>query len=132
MEKSPKDPFYTLKYLAYLRTGLTVNDEDLDETSLVNFARWQICKVRNVLWNDPVLLEYTPEELLIEFFAIRFDEDPELRKTFETSLISAKSQEIDWFERMVQKHGAAKSGKIEVAAENLEPGPPVDFEESFK
>jgi hypothetical protein len=140
-QSQTKDPFFGLKYIAYCRTGLPVNEVDLDMVAMLQFAKWQICKVRNVLFNDPVWDEYTDEEILTEFFAIKFDEDSALRKEFEAKLVTAKASDIDWLERMAQKDQAVKNGKIngDVTPEKpkespkveFHPEPPSEFEDSF-
>lgn len=116
------DPFFGLKYIAFCRTGLPSNEEDLDEEAMIAFAKWQICKVRNVLWNDPIWDRYTTPEILCEYFAIKFDQDPDLRNKFDALTISAKASDVDWFERMEKKHKAAKEGTIkeEIAGGSIE------------
>lgn len=135
-----KDPFFGLKLIAYYRTGLPINQEDVDEEAMVNFAKWQICKVRNVLWNDPVWDNYTNPEILTEFFAIKFDETEDLRKEFEAGIVTAKKEDIDWIERMEKKLKDQKQGKIkeegvektkENAVAEFKPAPPEEFEDAF-
>lgn len=132
------DPFFGLKYIAYCRTGLTINEDDVDEEAMIQFAKWQICKVRGILWNDPIWDSYTAPELLVEFFAIKFDESEELRQKFEATVVSVKAKDLDWFERMERKHaedqkkGKIKEGEVEQKPEvEFEPTPPVDFEDKF-
>ena len=120
-----KDPFFALKYIAYLRTGQTVNEDDLDMETIAQFAKWQICKVRNVLWNDPIWDSYTTEELMVEFFAIKFDESEDLRNEFEAKIVTAKKEDLDWLERMERKDRESKQGKIN---EGLQPEVPVKSE----
>ena len=143
MSQKPKpnvpDPYFGLKYIAYCRTGLPVNDEDIDEQSIIQFAKWQICKARNVLWGDPIWDSYTSEEIMVEYLAIRFDESEEKRKEFEKLIVTVKAKDIDWMERQVAKHSAlAKQGKIKegevsdpITKLPETPAPPVDFEDKF-
>lgn len=138
--KKPKetDPFFGLKYIAFCRTGLPANEEDLDEEAMLQFAKWQVCKVRNILWNDPKWDSYTSQEILIEYFAIKFDQDTELRKDFEISTISTKQADVDWFAKKEAQLKAekAKNSKIKeevIAGGNIEdlPKTPQDFEDKF-
>lgn len=133
-QPNPKDPFFGLKYIAFCRTGLIVDGETLDEEAMLAFAKWQICKVRNILWNDPVWDNYTNPEILIEYFAIKFDEDADLRTAFEASTVSAKEADVDWFERMEKKLKEGSKIKEEVIAggtiEEL-PQTPSEFEDKF-
>lgn len=134
------DPFFGLKLIAYYRTGLPVNEDDIDEEAYVQFAKWQICKIKSVLWNDPVWDEYTNPEILIEFFAIKFDENEELRKKFETGLVTTKQSDVDWMLKMEAKLLKEKQGKIKEAGSEkpkespkveFEPAPVEDFEDKF-
>ncbi len=147
MSQKPKnnepDPFFGLKLIAYYRTGLPVNDDDIDEEAMVQFAKWQICKIKSVLWNDPVWNEYTSPEILIEFFAIKFDENEELRKKFEAGIVTTKKSDTDWMERRMAKllkEKEEKQGKIKVEGPEkpketpvveFTPAPVEDFEDKF-
>lgn len=129
MKKSTKeadDSLFGLKYIAYCRTGLHVNPDDEDSETIVSFAKWQICKVRNVLWNDPIWESYTDQELLIEYFCLKFDENDQLRKEFESKLVSVKKSDLAWMEAMEAKY-LAEQGKI-----SEEPIVPVDDEFEVK
>jgi hypothetical protein len=135
---NPEDPFFGLKYIAYLRTGLSVNTEDIDAEGLVNFARWQICKVRNILWNDAIWEKYTPEEILIEYFAIKFDENDTERKTFEATIVTGKETDIDWMMRSEAKYLKQQAPNNDTIKEELSPAEkaevpetPRDFEDTF-
>lgn len=110
------DPFFGLKLIAYYRTGLPVNEEDLDEEAMVQFAKWQICKIKNVLFHDPVWDHYSNPEILAEFFSIKFDENEDLRKKFETQLVTIKKSDEEWILKMAAKHESEqeKQGKIKV------------------
>jgi hypothetical protein len=140
--KPPKakeiDPFFGLKLIAYYRTGLPVNEEDLDEEAMVQFAKWQICKIKNVLFNDPVWDNYTDPEILIEFFAIKFDENEKLRDEFQAGLVTAKKADVDWMLRQEEK--LLKQGKIkeepsekpkESPLVEFKPAPVEEFEDKF-
>jgi len=101
------DPLYGLKYIAFCRTGL--EDKTVDMQDFINFAKWHICRTRKVLWNDPVWDNYTDDEILIEFFSIRFDESPEVREEFKKTTVSASKSDLDWFEEMERKALAERS-----------------------
>jgi hypothetical protein len=126
-KKDEKDPFFALKYIAYHRTGLPKDSEEIDPETLISFAKWQICKVRNILWNDPIWDSYTEEEILIEFFAIKFDESEDLRKEFGDLMIGPSKKDLDWFEQMEQAYVTEKQGTIEEDPK-LEP---EEFEDTF-
>jgi hypothetical protein len=137
------DPFFGLKLIAYYRTGLPVNEDDLDEEAMVQFAKWQICKIKNVLFHDPIWDNYTTPEILAEFFSIKFDENEDLRKKFEAQLVTIKKADEDWILRMAAKHAkeqAEKQGKIkeesskkpkESSTVEFKPAPVEEFEDKF-
>jgi hypothetical protein len=125
--KANNDPFFALKYIAYYRTGLPKDMEELDRETLISFAKWQICKVRNVLWNDPVWDSYTEEEILIEFFAIKFDENEELRKEFGTLGMGPSKADLDWFDSMEASELTKKQDTIKE-----EDSAPIEFEDEYK
>ena len=93
-----EDPFFGLKYIAWCRT--TVKGEVLTEEHLIDYAKWQLCKSRNLLFNDPIFKEYTKEEILVEFFSIKFDEDEKLKEAFKLEMQGVNKSDLDWFEKM--------------------------------
>ena len=100
-ENEKYDPFFGLKYIAYCRARLHSEGAKSRE-SMVQFAKWQICKSRNLLFNDPIWESYTEEEIFIEFFTIRFDDDEEAVEEFETAMRGSTSAEetLEWMEKM--------------------------------
>lgn len=100
------DPFFGLRYIAFCRSRLLdLEPGDYDKEALLDFARWQICKVRNVLFNDPIWEKYTQEEIFIEYFSLRFDEDEESCKKFLQLLKNEgdENAEADWLMKMTEK-----------------------------
>ena len=117
------DPYLGLKHIAYCRTGLSKTTE-LTSEILLSFAKWQICKARRVLWNDPVWDSYTQEEILIEFFSISFDLDPKTREVFEKNLMKPREAEYAWFDKMEAK--ALAEAKAKAKAKEESPKEPID------
>jgi hypothetical protein len=126
--EAAKDPLFGLKYIAYLRTTLPKDSDSLDNDTIVSFAKWQVCKSRNILWNDPIWESYTQQEILIEFFAIRFDEDEKLRTAFEAGLVSASKSDMDW---LLQDELKEKDSKISSVTNESSPENPEEFEDTF-
>ena len=115
-ETDAVDSFLGLKHIAYCRTGIPNTIKDYDLAILLDFAKWQICKTRNVLWNDPVWDNYTADEILIEFFAIGFDLNPKSREAFERTLLKPKEADYAWFDRMEKQ--AREEAKAKKQTEN--------------
>ena len=127
------DPFWGLKHIAYYRTGLP-NVDGLGMAELIDYAKWQICKVRNVLWHDPIWHEYTDEEILVEFFAINFDANPEARADFERAILKPKVKDLEWFDQMERQVLAENAKKAKGLVENPQPDKIVvgeDFDDTF-
>jgi len=141
IEAQEEDPFFGLKLIAFHRSTFPKDSEELTEDELIAFARWQICKSRNILWNDPIWQSYTHPEILIEFFAIKFDEDQELRDKFAASLVQVQKKDLDWFAQMEAKLTAeaaskppspvVENSKIEQLVPKPEAAEPIEFEDKF-
>lgn len=116
MSQEPKDPFLGYKNIAFLRTGLPVDNEEISPEIFLDYAKWQVCKARNILWHDPIWDRYTVPEILIEWFSIRFDQDPEIRAQFQAQLVKVPDKTYDWFEKMEKTYSTQKSDKIEKEA----------------
>lgn len=96
------DLFFNLKSIAYHRTALP--DANITKEDIINYAKWQICKSRNVLWKDPIWDDYTPEDILVEYFAILFDDNEENKEAFAQKLKPVTEEVYDWFTEMEKKH----------------------------
>lgn len=123
-QNNDEDPFFGLKYIAYCRSHLPDLD-DFGESELIDFAKWQICKVKSVLFNDPIWENYTKEEILVEYFAIRFDESKELLEEFKSKLVHADKEVYDLFERLERTFAPATKKE----KDNQEP---EEFEDSYE
>jgi len=97
------DPLFALKFIAYCRSQLPPEDHGRDDTDIINYAKWYVCRTRNVLFLDPIWDKYTNEDILIEFLAIRFDEDKVVKESFEAQMNGVSEDEQAWFERMERK-----------------------------
>ena len=125
--ENKNDPFFRLQYIGFCRSKLGDKTKILgvDDESMLQYIKWQICKARNVLFNDPIWDRYTPEELMIEYFAISFDEDPELCESFEAKLLKGSVEDdVDWMNRMAKQHNMKPEPVPEEAL-------PEEFEEKF-
>ncbi|RLG44951.1 MAG: hypothetical protein DRN81_03195 [Thermoproteota archaeon] len=75
--------------------------EDSDIADFVEYCRHFVSAEKNILFNDPVWDRYTEEEIIIEFFALRFDKEKEFREEYESQLMGGPSEEdYAWFDRM--------------------------------
>lgn len=124
-EKSPKklkdEPWLGLKLIAAYRVKLP--EEDVTDAILLDFAKWQICKSRNIMFRDPIWDDYTEEEVLIEFFGIMYDENEDLLTEFLSKIQEVDNTTLDWFERMETEHQAKMLADQEAGQD--------EFEETF-
>lgn len=116
-----KDPFLNLKYIAWCRSKTPPEGEVFEYKDLIEHARHYIASKKNVLFNDPVLKEYTPEELLVEYFALRFDSEKDFCDEFEAQMRGISQEDYEWFDRMTKEH-------IKETEENIGV---IEFEDDF-
>lgn len=124
-EKSPKklsdEPWLGLKLIAAYRVKLP--EEGVTDAILLDFAKWQICKSRNIMFRDPIWDDYTEEEILIEFFGIMYDENEELLTEFINKIQEVDASTLNFFDRMEAEHQAKMLADQEAGQD--------EFEESF-
>ena len=120
------DPFFGLKYIAYCRSQRPPEGVESDDIDIINYAKWQVCKARNLLFNDPIWKEYTAEEILIEYFAILFDESETLRDQFLSQARGLDKKDVAWLEAMEAKWVKEQQAKIKDAL-----GGADEIEETF-
>ncbi len=119
------DPFLGLKNIAYLRSGL--DSKSSEKQVILDFAKHKLCAARNKLFLDPIWDRYSPEDLLIEFFTLCFDENEEFKEEFKKALNGGKSDDIKWFEK---KRKEWEKSQLEKKAKEIAGGKD-EFEETF-
>jgi len=70
----------------------------------VQYARYYVSNKKNLLFSDPIWNNLTKEEILIEYFCLRFDEDETFRGEFIAQLRGVKEDDYAWFEKMEKQH----------------------------
>lgn len=120
MKKRPKnknkDPFFGPKWLAYM------NAEMPEKAQLDDYVRWakfQLAIRTKTLLKDPIWDKYTAEEILIEFFAHKFDNDPNFKKDFEKDL-GMEEAVVDDFASWADKEMGKAEKDMEKQIEGLE------------
>lgn len=108
---------FPLEYIGFCRSQLMSVPGETTSDTLSDFAKWQICKVRNVLFLDPIWDKYTFEDLMIEYFGIMFDENKEYASEFLGKITKPEAEKVyDWFDRMekrIKKKQAEELEKVE-------------------
>lgn len=109
MEAKPKkkrDPYRNLKWFGYKMAVAPISGPEL-----VNFARFHLAKKTNRLLKDPIWDQYTREELMVEFYAHNFVDNPNQFKEKFESEIGDVFGEVDDFSVWADKE-MAKEAKI--------------------
>ena len=119
--------FLGLEYIGFCRSKLNtlMATESVTYEELGDFFKWQICKIRNVLWLDPIWDQYTFQDLAVEYFGILFDENEEYANEFLGRITQTDEEEfVDWAAK-IERSLASK--KLKELAEN----PPEEFEDKY-
>lgn len=99
------DPFQRLKNIAYARSQTPRGVDIISYADFVDYAKHQLCKARNRLWKDPVWESYHDVEILVEFFTLCFDDNPDLRKEFVRSFEGSEyNKGIDWMKDQISRN----------------------------
>lgn len=125
-KREVKDPFFGLKFIAYCRAYMPPEEVETEEEDMVAYAKFYLCQKRNILFNAEVWDNYTDEEILVEYFSIRFTEDEVLRGEFETQMKGVEKADYEWFDKMTKKYEA----EIEAEAKKASGGKD-EFEDKF-
>ena len=92
MEKSPKDPFLNMKYVAYCWSQLPPGEQNLELQDYVEHCKFVLCEKSNRLMKDPIWSENARKEF-----------EAELNKLFGVSIEDAVDAFADWVDSMEGK-----------------------------
>lgn len=110
------DPLRRIKHIGYCLSQPPHKREKVGLADFVNYARFQICEARKVLFWDPVWENYTDEQILAEYYAVLFSRNKEVMEEFEGTLLGAQASDVKWL--LDQSDKAKKElKKLEVAKE---------------
>lgn len=103
-QNNTDDPLFRLKYIGYiLASGDAEFTSDLQ--TFLDYAKFQICEARGILLKDPIWDKYqTDEDIIVEYYAIRFSKTQELQDDFKLKLQGLKQEDIDWMEQAIVKN----------------------------
>lgn len=110
-KKKTKDPLFRIKYLGYNMSQLPEGAKFQD---FVRFCKFHLCVKSGRLMKDPIWESYTPEAIVVEFFAHRFVVDEDFRAQFEFAMEVGKSV-VDDFNAWADKQiGQARKEREEM------------------
>lgn len=98
------DKFDRLRYIGYCWAKLPPDEEEIEFNDFVNYARFQLARNTNTLIKDPIWGEYTPEEILIEYYALLFHTNDEQADKFLHRLRGYDEDIYDWLDEQVKKN----------------------------
>src|SRR6266481_6594488 len=107
-KQKTKDPLFRIKYLGYHMSQLL---EIFEYKDFVRFAKFHLCLKSNKLMKDPIWNTYTPEDIMVEFFAHKFIQDKTFKDQFEFELEFGKSEVDDfikWADSEIAKDEEAR------------------------
>ena len=121
------DPFLKLKHIAYCIASPPFKTNDASLEAFVKYARHQICVTKNILYFDPIWDSYSDEQVLVEYYALRFEKDKDFLEQFEVEVINDGKMEddIDWMEKEIAKNktNVEEYNKIKDEIEEFEDTP---------
>jgi len=98
------DGFFNIKYIGYCLSQLPPEEVKSSFEDFVNYAKFQLCIDRNVLFHDPVWDRYNEEQILVEYYASVFSKDKEQRGRFEAQLQGEYTDIYDWFDKKIEEN----------------------------
>lgn len=91
-----KDNLDNIKYIGYCWAKLPLDADETTFDDFVQYAKFQLCSKVNKLMKDPIWEEYTPEEILIEYYALLFNINDELAKKFVAKINGVIADDYNW------------------------------------
>lgn len=122
-QKPSPDPLLRIKYLGYSLAKLSSAPNMSD---FVRYAKFQLCVRTKRLMKDPIWDTYTKEEILVEFYALKFDTDKKYLQEFEVQLLGlpgATNDFSDWADREMAKEAKMKEHTLDNMEQRVEFNP---------
>ena len=88
--------------------------DDTEFRDFINYAKFQLCRVNNILMKDPIWNSYTDEELIAEYYAVLYYNNDKEREAFEKSLnINEDDDFFEWCQKEELKMLKDKQEELE-------------------
>lgn len=117
-----KDPFSPLKFRGYC-WAFTPPGNDFTLEDFVLFCKFYLCNKTATLWKDPIWDRYTDEELMTEYFAYLFSNDPDKKSEFEASRNLGSDlygEDIyEWLDRKIAENQREMEEQLESLPDNI-------------
>lgn len=111
-----------------LSQGSDVEDpENFTLQHLVQHAKFALCESRKVLMEADVWDRYTDEHILLEYYAMLYNVNKQMREEFEDFVTSTVTEDqVDWMDEMMAKNKEELKKYVEADQEaeafSFEPG----------
>ena len=115
----PKDILLNLKAIAYsISQGVRDNEHTQNEKGrdyfqeFLNTARWFIAREKKILFYDPILEKYTPEQIMVEYYGLLLDKSKDFRAEMEYILDGGKAKKdsnVKLIDKLMEKEEQEES-----------------------
>ena len=90
------DNFNRIKHIGYCWAKLPPNEDNVEFEDFVKYAQFQLCMATHRLMKDDIWGDYTPEEILIEYYALLFYNNAEQAEQFLRNINGVVESDYDW------------------------------------
>jgi len=110
------EKFDRLRYIGYCLAKMPPDEATVEFDDFIQFAKFKLCMASKRLLKDPIWEEYTPEELLVEYYALLFHTDEEQAKKFLQKMNGVSESDYDWIIAESEKQEATMGDEPDVVS----------------
>lgn len=99
-----EDPIFRLKYIAFCMGAKPSLEDKISLEDFAQFARFQLSATYGIPFRADIWDKYTTEELIIEFYALKFFKEDDYSKEFEARLSGEYQADFDWMQEQIDKN----------------------------
>lgn len=116
-EQKKPDFYRKLKHVGY---RMSVLSSSYSHADLIRYAKFYLAIKTKTLVKDPVWDDYTEPELLAEFYAHQFIDNPEFLTKFENELGLSKVDEFaEWADRKIEEEKKVREKLMGETEDNI-------------
>ena len=122
MTDPKKDKFRRIKYMGFCMSQMPPEGFGLNYEDYINYVVFQLAKHYKIPTKHPIFDRYADEELLVEYYAIKFDTDEQEKNKFEgiiEGLTGGDDNIYDWFDDMIAKNQKEVKEKTDEMEDDL-------------
>lgn len=105
-EKSNSDSDFLkrIQYIGYCMSQMPPQGVDMEWEDFIIYAKFQLCRINKVLVKDPIWDTYKDAEILTEYYAHLYYNEPEKRDKFISELNGVSEDVYDWLDSQIEKN----------------------------